>query len=83
MYLVPKGQHDRSLARSAWESVHGEDRPVGHGMIGSRCARLRESDRTLRDGSFGWRCPRHFVPGYDRTVPLGQNHSHIEGLALC
>ena len=20
---------------------------------------------------FGWRCPRHFVPGYDRTVPPG------------
>jgi hypothetical protein len=19
----------------------------------------------------GWRCSRHFVPGYDRTVPLG------------
>jgi hypothetical protein len=19
----------------------------------------------------GWRCPRHFVPGYDRTVPSG------------
>jgi hypothetical protein len=31
----------------------------------------RESDRTLRDGFFGWRCPRHFVPGYDRTVPSG------------
>ena len=27
------------------------------------CVRRRESDRTLRDGSFGWRCPRHFVPG--------------------
>jgi hypothetical protein len=24
----------------------------------NRCARLRESDRTLRDGSFGWRCPQ-------------------------
>ena len=21
-YFVPEGQHDRSLARSAWESVH-------------------------------------------------------------
>jgi hypothetical protein len=21
---------------------------------------------------FGWRCPMHFVPGYDRTVPPGQ-----------
>jgi hypothetical protein len=38
----------------------------------NRCARLRESDRILRDGSFGWPCPRHFVPGYDRTVPPGR-----------
>jgi hypothetical protein len=38
----------------------------------NRCACLRESDRTLRDRSFGWRCPRHFVPGYDRTVLPGQ-----------
>jgi hypothetical protein len=43
----------------------------------------RESDRTLRDGSFGWRCPRHFVPGYDRTVPPGQKpFAHSKGLAL-
>jgi hypothetical protein len=33
---------------------------------------LHESDRTLRDGSFGWRWPRHFVPGYDRAVPPGR-----------
>ncbi len=30
------------------------------------------SYRTLRDGSFGVRCPRHFVPGYDHAVPPGQ-----------
>ena len=30
--------------------------------------------RTLRDGSLGWRFPRHFVPGYDRTVPPGLEH---------
>src|ERR1700719_2693815 len=23
----------------------------------------------------GWRCPRHFVPGYDRTVSPGQEDS--------
>jgi hypothetical protein len=34
-------------------------------------AHLHESYRTLRDGCFGWRGPRHFVPGYDRTVPPG------------
>ena len=79
---------DRSLARSAWESVPRRNRPVGYGMIGrsltqsyfsskdapcfsrkakysswkvrvrshqssNRCAHLRESHRTLWDGSFG------------------------------
>src|SRR6516162_5681406 len=29
------------------------------------------SYRTLRDGSLAVRCPRHFVPGYDRAVPPG------------
>jgi hypothetical protein len=61
----------------AWHEVPGttsteRTRPVGYCMIWSRCARPRESDRTLRDGSFGWCCPRHFVPGYDRTVPQEQ-----------
>src|SRR5271165_3393155 len=37
----------------------------------NRCAHLHESHRTLRDGSLGWRCPRHFVPGYDRCCPYG------------
>src|ERR1700675_512785 len=32
------------------------------------CARLY---RTLRDGSFEGRFPRHFVPGYDRCCPYG------------
>src|SRR6202030_1082326 len=35
---------------------------------GIRCAR---SYRTLRDGSFAGRFPRHFVPGYDRCCPSG------------
>jgi hypothetical protein len=35
---------------------------------GISCAR---SYRTLRDGSFEGRLTRHFVPGYDRTVPPG------------
>jgi hypothetical protein len=34
MVFVPEGQADRSLARSAWESVPRENRPVGYGMIG-------------------------------------------------
>jgi hypothetical protein len=40
--------------------------------MSNRCAYLHESYRTLRDGSLGWRCPRHFVPGYDQPVPPGQ-----------
>ena len=28
-----------------------------------------------RDGSFGWRFSRHFVPGYDQLVPPGQKPS--------
>jgi hypothetical protein len=31
---VPEGRCDRSLARSAWESVPRKNRPVGYGMIG-------------------------------------------------
>ena len=43
---------------------------------GISCAR---SYRTLRDGSFEGRFAKHFVPGYDHTVPLGQkSHSPIE-----
>ena len=34
---------------------------------------LRRSYRTLRHGSFEERCSRHFVPGYDRVVPPGQD----------
>ena len=62
------------------ESVHRESRPVGYGMIESRYARLRESDRAATGRPFGRRCPRHFVPGYDRIVPMGQeSHSPQPG----
>jgi hypothetical protein len=37
---------------------------------GMSCA---PSYRALRDGSFEGHFPRHFVPGYDRVVPPGQN----------
>jgi hypothetical protein len=33
---VPEGRRDRSLARSAWNSPTPKNRPVGHGMNGSR-----------------------------------------------
>jgi hypothetical protein len=32
---VPEGLHDRSLARSAWDSAPQTCRPVGDGMIGA------------------------------------------------
>jgi hypothetical protein len=34
MSFVPEGQHDRSLARSAWKSIYRENRPGGNGMSG-------------------------------------------------
>ena len=39
------------------------------------------SYRTLRDGSFEGRFPRHFVPGYDRCVPTGHAGRHFAALA--
>jgi hypothetical protein len=33
---VPEGQHDRSQARSAWDSASQKSRPVGYGMIRAR-----------------------------------------------
>ena len=33
---------------------------------------LQESDRTYGTPPFGGAIPRHFVPGFDRTVPPGQ-----------
>jgi hypothetical protein len=65
----------------AWHEVPGKappekDRPVGYGLIraGVRTSRMScaRSYRTLRNGSFEGRFPRHFVPGYDRIVPPGR-----------
>jgi hypothetical protein len=41
MYFVPMGQHDRSQARSAWESVPQKNRPVGYGMMGTLIQQAR------------------------------------------
>src|ERR1700733_6393700 len=37
-------------------------------------------DHTVPYGTalLGWRCPRHFVPGYDRTVPPGQAVASVD-----
>ena len=32
---VPEGLHDRSLARSAWDSAPQTSRPAGYGVIGA------------------------------------------------
>src|ERR1700722_5552857 len=39
-----RGDTDRSLARSAWESVPRKNRPVGYGMIGNEGRPGRLSD---------------------------------------
>jgi hypothetical protein len=71
---------DRSLARSAWESVPGKNRLVGYGMIVAAnplvemCAvRTPARIKPYPPGRLFWggRCPRHLVPGYNRTVPPG------------
>ena len=61
--FVPEGQHDRSQARVS-VSVLSQSSSSSSFVL----------DRTVPygTGSFGWRFSRHFVPGYDRTVPPGQ-----------
>jgi hypothetical protein len=49
----------------------------------NRAAHPHESHRTLRDGTFGGRFPRHFVPGYDRTVPQGTFPTGFNPLIRC
>jgi hypothetical protein len=46
-------------------------------VCGTSCAR---SSRTLRDGSFEGRFPRHFVPGYYLLSLRDKNHSTAEAL---
>src|ERR1700680_3964164 len=73
---VPEGRSDRSLARSALDCPAPKEPSrrersdacryayrfeSTRNIVGISCAR---SYRTLRDGSFEGRFPRHFVPGY-------------------
>jgi len=70
----------RDGAIVAWHEVPGteigrcEGRSIDKGRIigldSSGISYVR-SYRTLRDGSFEERFPRHFVPGYDRCCPYG------------
>jgi hypothetical protein len=89
--FVPEGQADRSQARSAWNSANPKSRPVGYGMIRAAVRTdstwrpfsreiplgLAAPDHTVPYGTVLSRdtFPRHFVPGYDHAVPLGQIHS--------
>jgi hypothetical protein len=69
MAFVPEGQADRSQARSAWVAMQKGPVPEGR-PIGSI---VRLGRGYFPDDS------RHFVPGYDRAVPPGQNcHSPVE-----
>jgi hypothetical protein len=121
MAFVPEGQHDRSLARRAWEKrpskapsrrVRYDRAQLTHNYFSSKCAscssrnarysswkafrdhfhsaqryRIRNflpsnlqidahtrTNHTVPYGTalLGWRCPRHFVPGYDHAVPPGR-----------
>jgi hypothetical protein len=54
---VPEGRHDRSLARSAWESATPKEPSRRDGMIRGRCAHLFYSTKPL-----GLAAPDHTVP---------------------
>ena len=47
MYFVPEGQHDRSQARSAWDSAPQKIRPVGYGMIRAGVRTIRRLEKEI------------------------------------
>jgi hypothetical protein len=62
-----EGQADRSLARSAWESVPRKSRPVGYGMNGAQLIPevFLVTNHTVPYGTGLFsHDSRHFVPGY-------------------
>jgi hypothetical protein len=86
---VPEGRCDRSLARSAWTSGTPK-RSVPQGTVCRYLAgsgqRSINDEKYLWDELrpiipyptgrfFGGAFPRHFMPGYDRVVPPGQDVS--------
>jgi hypothetical protein len=81
MVFVPEGQHDSSQARSAWVAMQKGLRPGGTvevicrptesgPMIQPLFARLQSS---RWDEAYFPHNSRHFVPGYYRAAPPGQN----------
>ena len=49
--------------------------PIPHA---NRCAYQHNHTVPYGTALLGWRCPRHFVPGYDQAVPLGRNYLRTE-----
>jgi hypothetical protein len=91
MYFVPEGQHDRShstryrllmasLARSAWESLDRENRPVGYGMIEHSYPRHTKSISRRRWAPY---CRiRNFVTRIFELASAGANQTVPYGTAL-
>jgi hypothetical protein len=67
--IVQVGAPIRKLEGESFECSIAKQKKMIPNTCGINCAR---SYRTLRDGSFEGRFPRHFVPGYDQPVPPGQ-----------
>src|SRR5208282_6747312 len=67
-HLSRRNQSEGSLARSAGKKKKGASSPVGTVSLGL----VRQINRPSGTG-LHLSCSRHFVPGYFRLVPLGQD----------
>jgi hypothetical protein len=76
-FFVPEGQHDSSQARSAWVAMQREtpSRRDGRSLVSPRdiCRRTNIGSIVPLGRGYFRRDSRHFVPGYYRVVPPGQN----------
>ena len=72
MAFVPEGQADSSQARSAWVAM--QRAPVPEGRSKSLSVPEKAEIRSIVPLGRGYfpHDSRHFVPGYDHAVPLGQ-----------
>jgi hypothetical protein len=75
MYFVREGQHDRSLARSAWKSVTQKSRPVGYGLI--RAGVRTDFDLECRN----FECEVYSLPYETRRTSSTRNTSGMSGIA--
>ena len=81
MAFVPEGQADSSQARSAWVAI--AESPVPEGRSNSWLVPwpvpeifvVEAEIRSIVPLGLGYfpHDSRHFVPGYDHAVPVGQN----------